>query len=73
MKHYTQCLLDRNGSRQHAWIPKEFATPGKFIKIKENGIWTDGWQVISSFDSMEEKAVKKQSNYYKNTRDGSDI
>lgn len=46
---YKQCRLVKNGiTEQTSWIPEEFAVNGKVIKIRENGVWDDGWVVESS-------------------------
>lgn len=47
--YYKQCHLTKKTKEttweQTSFIPEEFAVVGKVIKIKENGVWDDGWIV----------------------------
>ena len=43
---YTQVEMVRGNIHQLSWIPSKFAVLGKVLKIKEKGVWEDGWQVI---------------------------
>jgi hypothetical protein len=38
-----QCILNKNNRWQTAWIPKQFAVKGKYLRILDE----DGWQVKS--------------------------
>lgn len=51
--NYKQCALKRDNSHHTAWIPENFATKGKFIKIKKSDdLWEDGWEVMSVSDGI---------------------
>ena len=58
--------MQRGNSYTTSWIPNKFAKIGEFIKLKNNGIWEDGWKVIEAFtmrsrDALVDprKAIKK--------------
>ena len=48
---YRQCTLRLTTSDGHteqtSYIPDKYAKVGKILQLKENDIWTDGWEVIS--------------------------
>jgi hypothetical protein len=45
---YKQVKMQKANIEAYAWIPVEFARPGKIIKIKTTGEWDDGWEVIDA-------------------------
>lgn len=53
--YYTQCLLKRNALRQVSWIPEKFAVVGNGLRLKESGIWVDGWEVMQVWQTIDEK------------------
>lgn len=58
-----------------AWIPEQFATVDRYIKIKnEDGSWDDGWKVTyASENKLDSVAANQASQMYKKTRKASDI
>jgi hypothetical protein len=46
---YKQCKLEKQvegGScHQTSYIPEEFAVVGKVLKLREEGVWDNGWKV----------------------------
>lgn len=62
---YKQCKLVffRNdgisiGCRtQVSWIPADYAVKGKYIKLKEDGMWSDDWKVSEIYGECDEKAL----------------
>ena len=54
--YYRQCKMQKHDSFQTSFLPEEFAIKNKVIKLRDNGVWDDGWQVIevSSFRRTEE-------------------
>lgn len=57
-----------------AWIPEKFAIKGKFLKIKKNDIWDDGWEVIGFSEAvMSAKEADEHSQLFKKARKASDI
>lgn len=56
-----QCLLRRGATRQVAWLPMEFATAGRYIRLKDE----DGWLVVSVHGTL--------SPYLLTTTDGRDM
>ncbi|MBP3953980.1 hypothetical protein J8F10_01525 [Gemmata sp. G18] len=49
---YRQCRLVKrveNGEWvQVSWIPEPYATAGRVVKLRENGVWDDGWVVAGA-------------------------
>lgn len=39
MIYFRQCELKKGRRTQISWIPERYAKVGKYIKIKENGVW----------------------------------
>jgi len=76
MKDYEmkQCKLRRGDVITTTWIPIKFAIKGKFLKLKDEGIWTNGWQVISVYGPTKLYSdVKERSQEYKHNRSITDI
>lgn len=46
MGHYVQCKLQKGNTHQTSWIPKEHASLNTVLKLRENGVWEDGWVVV---------------------------
>lgn len=48
--HYRQCDLSRpsgNGTEcTTTWIPEQFASVGKRLRLKVDGQWQEGWTVM---------------------------
>ena len=75
---YKQCTLKKQtdlGERiQVSWIPVEHSVVGKIIGLKENGVWDEGWEVISSGSQvMSHEYLLKRSRDYVNHRKATDI
>lgn len=75
MTDYVQCHLERKTVKQTSWIPKEFATVGGFVELKEKAGWEQGWKVIEAFHYAvrSHTEVLERSRDFKNTRKASDI
>jgi len=76
--YFRQCTLQKPLSdattTRVAWIPEKFAVQGKYVKLKEQDRWEDGWQVISVGRQRRTKEdVQARSLDYKKQREGSDI
>jgi hypothetical protein len=39
-----------------AWIPARYGVKGIFLKIKLEGFWVDGWEVITVGEEREQYA-----------------
>lgn len=64
--YHVQCLLKNNNTFQTSWIPKKYATLGKILKLKENGIWTNGWEVVTcGHKELSKKILEREQNYKK--------
>lgn len=77
---YRQCRLHKqmDGKRtmvQVAWIPSQFATQGRTLKIRDrDGEWINGWKVIDigSFTKTE-RETNEATQRHKHQRRASDI
>jgi len=72
-KFYVQCLLTKGSTRQTAWIPEEFSTVGRVVKLKDQGEWGEGWQVLTAGIRLPEAYLRERSRDYVQTRKASDI
>ena len=68
-KDYRQCVLQRGGMWQTAWIPARFAQLDKYLKIR--GV--NGWQVKNVGAAEKYSEVNMRSRDYLRTREASDI
>lgn len=73
MQYYRQCKLQKGNVTQTAWIPEVFANKNKYIKIKTDGRWENGWQVVEVYGRMSAKQLTERSQDYKHQREASDI
>lgn len=62
-----QCTLERSTSngfiRYVAWVPEKFASLGKALKLKFDGVWVDGYRVqhVGARQTVEESNKASQS------------
>lgn len=73
MVYYKQCMLQRTG-KTIVWIPEKFAIQGKYLKIKIDEVWQNGWLVKEVYDTrIKEKEIldshKKIKSHKKKTGD----
>jgi hypothetical protein len=74
MEMHRQCVLDRNGATQVSWIPASFADEGRYLRLKEDGKWTDGWRVTKAFPADVPSAViAKNERNFVNHRKATDV
>lgn len=52
-----ECQLEAAVARVVSWIPAKFAVRGKTLKLKDNGVWTDGWKVMSVGTRLSKKQL----------------
>jgi hypothetical protein len=71
--NYVQCILKKNNKIQTSWIPERYAVIGKYLKLLENNIWENGWQVISNGVKVSKNSLEILSQDHKRTRTSSDI
>jgi hypothetical protein len=55
------------------WIPEKFAKIGKYIKIKENDIWDNGWEVIEVWAKKELDSIEDKERDFLKQRKASDV
>lgn len=70
---YVQCILKKDTKLQTRWIPERYAVMGKYLKLQENGIWENAWQVISIGVKVSKNSLDILSQEYKKTRTASNI
>lgn len=72
-----QCVLvnaqDKTKRVKTSWIPEKFAVVGKVLKLKEDDVWEDGWEVVHVGSRLDSKTVNENSQLYKKHRSGTDI
>ena len=72
--YYRQCKLRRGNSFTTTWIPEKYAKKGKYLKLKNDDVWVDGWLVTEVGENRKpEELVKERSQDYKQQRKASDI
>ncbi len=70
---HTQCELQKGTSRQTSWIPTGKAVVGKVIKLQDDGVWSDGWQVLSAGSVMDSDLCMERQRDFTHQRAASDI
>ena len=70
---YVQCVLRKNTKIQTSWIPERYAVVGKYLKLLENDVWENGWQVISKGVKVSKNSLDILSQDHKRTRKASDL
>lgn len=74
MMTHTQALLQKENSFQTAWIPSEFAVPGRYLKLRSRGeCWDNGWIVVNAGTILDTTFVNERTQDYKNMRRMTDI
>ena len=73
MSHHRQCKLIKGDTTTVSWIPEKFAQEGKFLKLKDNGVWEDGWEVVAIGTKLPTKYVINRSQDHVHQRKASDI
>ena len=70
---YRQCKLQHADKEQTTWIPEKYAKKGKVVRLREKGVWIDGWVVMSvgARASKEQQEMLERS--HATTRKVSDI
>ena len=70
---YVQCILRNGKSLQTSWIPEKYAIVGQYLKLFDNDVWQNGWQVISNGVKVSKSSVDILSSDYKRTRRATDL
>lgn len=75
MTTHMHCVLKHgDGSTQVSWIPSEFATEGRYLKLKENGVWKDGWEVVKAYPGvMDSDVIQARERDFKSHRKATDV
>jgi hypothetical protein len=71
--YHVQCVLNKKNIYQISWIHEKYAVMGKWIKLKENGVWEDRWQVMDCGARELTEKIKKRENDYKRMKLVTDI
>ena len=72
---YKHAVLKRvNGDTHVAWIPVEHAIPGKYVRLRQAGTWTNGWQVVETYPAIVDGIyLQERERDYKSHRSATDI
>jgi hypothetical protein len=71
---HLHCVLERNGSTQVSFIPSKFAQKGRYLKLKEDGKWIDGWLVTATYPPLiSSETIEARSRDHANHRKVTDI
>ena len=72
---YVQCLLNKEGQYEVAWIPQQFAVKSKVLKIKDRktGIYENGWIVVETYAKETIKNLTMKERDYLLQRRASDV
>jgi len=77
MPFHRQCKLTKPTEsgvcETTSWIPEEYATVGRVVKLKNAGEWSGGWVVSEVYDRMPSEEAMRRSRDYKKNRKTSDI
>jgi len=74
MSKHSQVKMSKGTLTQVSWIPADYATKGRLLKLRERGgEWDNGWIVEDVYATLNTDTVMKRSQDYKNTREASDI
>lgn len=78
MIYFKQCKLVKptKCGKRHltSWLPVEYAVKGKWLELKNDGVWENGWQVESvGRETLDRKVVESNSRDYRIQRKASDI
>lgn len=44
-----------------AWIPSEYAEEGRYLALKKDDIWEDGWKVVRVWSTIDSTTVIAQN------------
>ena len=50
---YRQCEVRRGPAIRLAWIPSTYAVIGRVLRLRDVGVWTDGWVVTEVYPDTE--------------------
>lgn len=71
---HSPCRLRRvDGATQVSWIPTEKAVVGKFVKLKERGVWENGWEVVHVYSHALSEYVFAHARAHKDHRKATDV
>jgi hypothetical protein len=72
-----QCVLkkvtDFGSIELVSWIPEKLAKIGKFVKLKNEGKWEDGWKVIEVGARLSREDVEILEDAHRRHRDQTDV
>lgn len=54
MTYFRQCQLQKGDLIQISWIPEFFAVIGAPLRLRDDGVWVDGWIVREVWQRLPE-------------------
>ena len=72
--YYKQCRLLRGNELLTTWLPEEFASVGKSLRLKNARTWEGGWTVVRvDGPRLSEEYISEHSRDFLHQREASDI
>ena len=73
-EYYLQCKMRLHDTIEIAWIPMSYAKKGKFVQLKKQGTWENGWCIeeVGSMPLPGDVLYVMERDFTK-TREASDI
>jgi hypothetical protein len=68
-----QCILKNGELEQTAWLPERYANVNRFVELKMDDLWIDGWMVVAVGKRLETTYLLERARDYKRTRGASDV
>lgn len=62
---HTQVTMRRRSTNTVSWITSKFAIEGKFLKLDNNGVREDGWQVMTVGTTLPTDVVMERERDHK--------
>lgn len=62
---HTQVKMRRGSTNTVSWIPSAFAIKGKFLKLDNEGVREDGWQVVATGTTLPSHVVMERERDHK--------
>ena len=68
-----QCILRKGDLIQTAWLPEKFANVNRYVELKTDDGFDNGWKVVAVGKRLETTYLLERARDYKRTRSASDV
>jgi len=72
-RYSVQCRLQNGNRRLVTWIPEIYANKGAILRLRNHGVWENGWEVLETGNKMDYKVVCERSLDHKKMKEVTDI